>query len=175
MLSLHAMVGRVTSATDPAVLTVAQIQAGTTYNVIPEDAYVRGTIRTLSENARARLQEQVTQVATNSAAAHGCACTTRIDAGYPVTVNDPAEVDRSRTTAGALFGEDSFHTMPTAAMASEDFSYVLNEVPGSMAFLGVCPPGVELADSAPNHSNLMTIHEDAMAQGVAMYAAMALA
>ena len=73
-----------------------------------------------------------------------------------------------------MFGEASYHTMSDAIMGAEDFSYVLNQVPGSMAFLGVCPPDLPLADSPPNHSNLMTIDEDAMVRGVAMYTAMAM-
>lgn len=175
VLGLHTMVGRVTSATDPAVLTVARIQAGTTNNIIPEHAYLEGTLRTLDESTRARLTEQITQVATHTAAAHGCSCDAMVEPGYPVTVNDPGEVERAETTAEAVFGEGTFHTMKQAVMGAEDFSYVLNQVPGSMAFLGVCPQDVPLDQSPPNHSNLMTIDEDAMVKGVAMYAAMAMA
>ncbi len=174
VLGLHTMVGRVTSATDPAVLTVAHLEAGTTYNVIPETAHMQGTIRTLDERTRALLREQVGQVASNTAAAHGCTCTTDVEQGYPVTVNSADEVERARATAEAVFGDGVFHTMPDAVMGAEDFSYVLDRVPGSMVFLGVCPPDIELRDAPPNHSNRMTIDEAAMAKGVAMYAAMAM-
>ncbi len=174
VLSLHAMVGRTTAATDAAVLTVAHLAAGTTNNIIPETAFMEGTIRTLNEDVRAKLHDKVHEVATHTAAAHGCSCEARVIKGYPVTVNNADEVQRSGETARAVFGEGSFHTMPDPVMGAEDFSYVLNHVPGSMAFLGVCEPGVEFTDAAPNHSNFMTIHEPAMAKGVAMYAAMAL-
>ena len=175
VLGLHTMVGRVTAATDPAVVTVAHINAGTTNNVIPETAFMEGTIRTFNEDTRALVKRQIEQVASHTAAAHGCSCTTEIDQGYPVTVNDPGEFERASAVAEAVFGEGAFHTMTSAVMGAEDFSYVLNEVPGSMSFLGVCPPEIELADMPPNHSNLMTIDEDAMVKGVAMYAAMAMA
>ncbi len=175
VLSLNTMVGRVTNATDPAVLTVANLHAGTTTNIIPETAHMQGTIRTLDERTRELLIERVDQVAVNTAAAHGCSCTTKISRGYPVTVNDHGEVERASTAATQVFGDGSFHDMPDAVMGAEDFSYVLNEVPGSMVFLGVAPPDIPLEDVAPNHSNYMTIDEDAMARGVAMYAAIAMA
>ena len=149
VLGLHAMAGRVTSATDPTVLTVAHLQAGTTNNVIPASAFMEGTIRTFNEDTRALLKERVEQVATHNAAAHGCSCETFIEGGYPVTVNDHAEVDRAAAAAESVFGESSFHHLPDGLMGAEDFSYVLNEVPGSMVFLGVCDPDTPLADSAP--------------------------
>jgi hippurate hydrolase len=64
--------------------------------------------------------------------------------------------------------------MPTPVMGAEDFSYVTEQVPGAMAFLGTRPDGVRPADVAPNHSNRMVIDEGAMATGVALYAAAAL-
>ncbi len=60
-------------------------------------------------------------------------------------------------------------------MGAEDWSYVLNKVPGSMAFLGVCAPDLTPEEAAPNHSNLMRVNESGLTNGVALYAAMALA
>ncbi|MGI9608504.1 MAG: M20 metallopeptidase family protein [Acidimicrobiales bacterium] len=175
VLGLHTMVGRARAATDPAVITVANIHSGTTNNIIPESAFMEGTLRTFSETTRAHLKEQIEQVASHTSAAHGCSCTTNIVPGYPVTVNDALEVERSERTANAIFGDVAMEMLPHGIMAAEDFSYVLNEVPGSMATLGVCPPDVPLAEAAPNHSNFMVIDEDAMQRGVALYAAMAMA
>jgi hippurate hydrolase len=64
--------------------------------------------------------------------------------------------------------------MPTPVMGAEDFSYVVERVPGAMAFLGTRPPGVAPAEAAPNHSNRMVLDEEALATGVALYAAVAL-
>jgi hippurate hydrolase len=64
--------------------------------------------------------------------------------------------------------------MPSPVMGAEDFSYILQRVPGAMAFLGTRPPGVAPADVAPNHSNRMVLDESAMATGVGLYAATAL-
>ena len=174
VLGLHAMVGRTTPATEAAVLTVAHLRAGTTNNIIPATAFMEGTIRTMNEDVRSTLHRNVKIVATNTAAAHLCTCTAEVIPGYPVTINHEVEVQRAAAVAESVFGESSFHRMRDAVMGAEDWSYVLQNVPGSMAFLGVCHPDLAPHEAAPNHSNLMTIDEDAMAQGVAMYAAMAL-
>lgn len=174
ILGLHTMVGRVKAGSDPAVLTVAHLEAGTTNNIIPETAWMEGTIRTFDENTRSKVKEGVDRVATHTAAAHGCSCEVDIESGYPVTVNNADEVARVDSVTEELFGESHFHHLSDGVMGAEDFSYVLNEVPGSMVFLGVAPEGMEPGEIPPNHSNLMTINEDAMANGVALYAAMAL-
>ena len=79
---------------------------------------------------------------------------------------------RAVEVATGLLGPDRVTVMPSPVMGAEDWSFVLQRVAGSMAFLGAAPPGV--ADPAPNHSNRMVIDEPAMATGVALHAAMAL-
>lgn len=175
VLGLHAMVGRTTPASEAAVLTVSHLKAGTTNNIIPHSAFMEGTIRTLNEDVRSILHKNLVTVADHNAQAHNCSCNAAVIPGYPVTINNDEEVARAAKVAESVVGEGSFHIMPEAVMGAEDWSYVLNKVPGSMAFLGVCAPDLEPAEAAPNHSNLMTIDEDAMAQGVAMYTAMAMA
>jgi metal-dependent amidase/aminoacylase/carboxypeptidase family protein len=76
--------------------------------------------------------------------------------------------------AGSVLGVKHGATLADPIMASEDFSYVLQRVPGAMAFLGACPPGVEPAQAPPNHSNKVHFDESAFASGVAAYAAFAL-
>jgi metal-dependent amidase/aminoacylase/carboxypeptidase family protein len=108
------------------------------------------------------------------AAAHDMVAEVKIQDGYPVTVNDGPAAEEVLDTARWLLGDDLTVAMPTPVMGAEDFSYILNRVPGAMAFLGTRPPGVPAAEVAPNHSNRMVLHEDAMATGVALYAAAAL-
>ena len=79
-----------------------------------------------------------------------------------------------REVARGIVGDDLVVEMPNPVMGAEDWSYVLQQVPGAMAFLGTCPPGEDFHGVAPNHSNRMVIDEDAMAVGVALYAATAL-
>ncbi len=171
--ALSSLVSREVDAATAGVVTVAHLEAGTTNNVIPASAFMEGTIRTLDPTTRTLLRSGVARVAQGTAAAHGCQCRCEIEEGYPVTVNDPDEVTAVGETVRSLVGEDNFVEMPTAVMGAEDWSYVLNEVPGSMAFLGACPSDVDPSEAAPNHSNLMRLAEDKLHRGVALYAAMA--
>jgi amidohydrolase len=157
----------------PAVVTVASIHAGTTTNVIPEDARIDGTMRTVTPRVRAGVRAAVERLATNIAAAHEMAAEVQIVDGYPVTVNDGAAAGEVLDVARALVGDQAVE-MPSPVMGAEDFSYILQRVPGAMAFLGTRPAGVAPADVAPNHSNRMVLDESAMATGVGLYAATAL-
>jgi hippurate hydrolase len=107
--------------------------------------------------------------------AYGCTAEVDIEPGYPVTVNDPGAADHVDTLAGGVLGRERVATMPAPIMGAEDFSYVLAEVPGALAFLGGCPPGVDPALAPANHSNRVVFDEEAMAAGVAVYAGLALA
>jgi hippurate hydrolase len=91
-----------------------------------------------------------------------------------VTVNDAGAVGSLTAVCGALIGPDRVVTMPAPIMGAEDFSYVLEQVPGALAFLGGCPPGTDPATAPPNHSNRVVFDEAAMATGVAVYAGLAL-
>jgi hippurate hydrolase len=159
---------------DPAVLTVGQIEAGTTFNIIPEVATIRGTYRALSESTRRVVEELVERVARGVAEAHGVdvAVSFPMD-GYPVTINDPAAADRALDLARALVGDQEAVRMPTPVMGAEDFSYMLHAAPGAMIFLGVAPAGG--GEPAANHSNRMIVDEAALHRGVALYALLALA
>lgn len=172
--AIQTMITRKLDVFRPAVCTVAKIRAGTTTNVIPETAKLTGTIRAVSERSRAIVIAELERIAVHVAAAHDMTAELEVQSdGYPVTVND---VDASAwvlDVAGRLVG-DMAAEMPTPVMGAEDWSYVLQRVPGAMAFLGTCPPDIPLAESAPNHSNRMIVHEGAMTFGTALYAAVAL-
>jgi amidohydrolase len=172
--ALQAMVTRRVDAFDPAVVTVAKIRAGTTTNVIPETATLWGTIRTVSESTRQAVMQDIERLAQGIAAAHGAQAEVELTHGYPVTVNHDDAAAFTLETARRLLGEGAAVEMPTPVMGAEDWSYVLQEVNGAMAFLGTRPPGVAPHDVAPNHSNRMVLDEGAMAAGIATYAGVAL-
>ena len=172
--ALHTMITRRVDAFQPVVLTVAHLTAGTTTNVIPEVATLAGTVRTLSEPTRARVLAEVHRVCQGTAAAYGCTATVDIDPGYPVTVNDAGVAERVADVARSVLGSQSVEPMPDPIMGSEDFSYVLEQLPGALAFLGACPPDVDPTDAPPNHSNRVVFDEQAMIAGVALYAGFAL-
>jgi hippurate hydrolase len=172
--AIQTLVTRRISVFEPVVATVARVTAGTTSNIIPETAELEGTIRSLSEASRKTMRAELPKLCQHIAAAYGCSAEVRIKPGYPVTVNDDVIGPHVLDLAGAVLGSRYAASMPNPLMGAEDFSYVLQKVPGAFAFLGACPPGTEPDDAAPNHSNRVHFDESALANGVAMYAAFAL-
>jgi amidohydrolase len=172
--ALSTMVTRRVNVFEPAVVTIAQIKAGTTSNIIPETAFLEGTVRTLSPSVRAEVHERIRRLATNIAAAHEMTAEVDIEIGYPVTVNDSAYASFAFDTAAAVLGDATVAPMTDPIMGAEDFSYVLERVPGALAFLGACPPGTDPDQAPPNHSNRVVFDEEAMVNGIGTYAAVAL-
>jgi hippurate hydrolase len=174
VLALQTMVTRRVHAFDPAVITIANIAAGTTTNIIPETAFMQGTMRTVSEEARAAVRGYIRQVVAGISAAHDMTADVQIEPGYPVTVNDADFTEIVRTVATELLGPAAVQTMPAPLMGSEDFSYILQRVRGAFAFLGARPAGLDPGAAPPNHSNRVVFDEGAMPVGAALYAAVAL-
>ena len=105
------------------------------------------------------------------AAAHGVDAKVHLVPGYPVTVNHAEFAAFARAVAAEVVGGDAIIDMRAPIMGAEDFSYVLQRVPGALVFLGVRPPE---GPGEPLHSSRMRIDEDAMATGIALHAAVAL-
>ena len=145
--ALQTFVARRIAVTDPAVLSITKIEAGSAHNIIPGEVTLLGTLRTLSEATRDTMQAAFRRIVENIAAAH-------------------------ESVAGDL-GAD-FATMPQPMMGAEDFSYVLRRYPGAFAFLGVAPAGSDPATNPPLHNTRMTIEESVMARGVAIHCAVAM-
>jgi len=174
ILALQTAVTRRIDVFDPAVITITRVTGGTTNNIIPDAVELEGTIRTISPGTRAAVAALVHQVADGLAAAHGATIDVEIVPGYPVTVNDADVVTWIRGLAVELAGEAAIDDLTAPIMGAEDFSYVIERVPGMMAFLGARPAS-EDPDTAPqNHSNLVIFEEAPMALGVALYAAAAI-
>ena len=172
--ALQTMVARTASVFDPAVVTVARIEAGTTTNIIPETAELHGTIRTLSTATRQAVRTGIERVARHVAAAHDTEVDVVLTEGYPPLHNDPVFADSTMRTATTLLGEDCVHRLPAPIMGAEDFSYILERVPGAMALLGARPPDTSEHRTPDCHSSRVVFDEDTMAVGAAVHAAMAL-
>ena len=172
--ALQMMVTRRVDVFDPAVVTVGRIQAGTTNNIIPPLAEIEGTIRTVSEHTRAKVHDHLKRIASSIAEAHGASAEPEVVLGYPVTSNDDTFADFTLDTARDVLGDRNVHRLPNPIMGAEDFSYVLNEIPGTMMFLGGTHPDRDARTAPANHSNLVVFDEDAMPLGVELYAQMAL-
>jgi amidohydrolase len=174
VIALQTMVTRRIDAFDPGVLTVGQIMSGTTSNIIPETATVLGTMRAVSERTRTLLHDGVRRVAENIAIAHEGIADVEVIFGFPVTVNNEDVANDVLRVGESFLGPRGTMRMPAPVMGAEDFSYVLQKVPGAMAFLGACPPELPIAQAYPNHSNLVRFDEQCMVQGMALHVAMAL-
>lgn len=174
--AIQTMVTREIHAFEPAIVTVTQIEAGTTTNVIPEKAHLAGTIRTMAPHTRDQTHLAVDRIAHSVAATFNATADVEIEKGYPVTVNHAGPVELVKDVTHAVLGENRFLELPFPVMGAEDFSYLLEKVPGAMSLLGVCPDHIENSLEAPAcHSNKMMLHEPAMANGMAIHAATALA
>ena len=172
--ALQMMITRRIETFDPAVVTITKLIAGTTTNVIPETAKIEGTIRAVSEKTRNKVHDSIRRVAEGIAATYEMQASVEIKLGYPVTVNDAPSVDFALDVAESLLGEGKAVHMPSPIMGAEDFSYVLNQIPGAMVFLGGTPAGLNPATAPPNHSNRVMFDEASMAHGVALYSSLAL-
>jgi hippurate hydrolase len=172
--ALQMMVTRRIDVFDPSIVTVSKITAGTTSNVIPESAEILGTIRAVSERTRRRVHDGIRRVAEGIAAAHEASVEVEVTLGYPVTVNGDSFTDFSMGVARDLIGADKVVRLPNPIMGAEDFSYVVERLPGTMMFLGGTPMSHNLANAAPNHSNRVYFDEPAMIDGAAIYAAVAM-
>ena len=117
------------------VLSVTQVHAGTADNVIPETAYINGTIRTFDKEVQAMVVRRMEEVVAGQAAAYGCTAQLEIEFGYPPTVNHDTQAAFAAQVAADVVGAEAV-AEATPIMASEDFSYMLKARPGAYLMLG---------------------------------------
>lgn len=158
---------------DPVVVTVGRFQSGTVDNVIPADAMFDATVRSFSPQARDKVGSGLIQVVQGIAAAHGLSVDYEYEHGYPVTVNDNGEAEFAAATAIDVFGEDRFEWMANPSAGSEDFSYVLEKIPGAYLDLGACPPELDPDTAAMNHSPFAAYDDALVPDGAVLLAELA--
>ncbi len=174
VLALQSMVTRRFAATEASVLTIGKIEAGTNNNIIPDSVYLLGTMRNLSAERRSAMKEAIRQVAENIAKAHQCEAEVSFTPGFPPTINDARAINVGQQVATELGGEEPWATRPAPTMGAEDFSYVLEKVPGAMFFLGVAAQGVDWQGCCGLHSSRMVVDESVMPKGSAFLAGCAV-
>ncbi|HEY2687364.1 MAG TPA: M20 family metallopeptidase [Streptosporangiaceae bacterium] len=171
--SLQTMVTRQFDIFDPVVVTVGTFHAGTRRNIIPQQATFDATIRTFSEAARERIETASVRLCQSIAAAHGLDADVRFSAEYPVTVNDPAQAAFATTVVEEVFGTDRFAPMRDPDAGAEDFSRVLERVPGCYLFLGACTRD-DYDAAEDNHSPMAQFDDSVMADGCLLHANLAV-
>ncbi|SEJ11540.1 M20 metallopeptidase family protein [Demequina mangrovi] len=176
VLALQSFVTRSFDAFDPVVLTVTRMSTGEgAINVIPEQVELGATVRFMSAASLATLKEGLPRVAEGVATTHGLTADVRFEEYYPATVNDAAETAFTVETLAGVFGEQRIMTMPAPVMGSEDFSFVLDEVPGTFLMLMASPPDIDPATAEFNHSPRVLFDDAVLGDQAAALATLAFA
>jgi hippurate hydrolase len=171
--ALQTMLSRRIDTFEPVVITVGQFHAGTRRNIIPDDATFEATIRTFNPEVRDQVSKYAIELCENIAAAYGLSVDAHYDGEYPVTANNPDEFEFVAATGREIFGEERFREMKQPITGSEDFSRVLDRVPGSYMFLGACKSD-DPETAATNHSPRATFDDSVLGDGAAMLAELAI-
>lgn len=160
--TLQSIVSRRTDPLDSLVVSVTKFHAGDAHNVIPQEARLAGTVRSLSKNTRKEAEDAIKAAAAGIATLTGTSIEVKYQKNYPVTFNHDAETDFSARIAKQIVGETKVDTQTPPMMAGEDFSYMLEKCPGSYIFLGN-------GDSAGLHHPAYDFNDDAIPYGISYF------
>ncbi len=170
--ALQTIASRNVSTLESVVVSVTRFNAGTAYNIIPDEATLAGTVRTLTPAVQDQAEKRINEIATGVAEAYGCRATVDYQRGYPSTVNDVEKVEVFRSVATEAFGAEHVVELEQPVMGGEDFAYYAQKVPACFFVLGLIPQG---ADAVPDlHQPRFNFNDDAIEQGIEMFCRLAL-
>jgi metal-dependent amidase/aminoacylase/carboxypeptidase family protein len=152
------------------VLSVTRFQAGSSYNIIPDTAFLQGTVRTLNENVGELIEAQMQKIASGLAESMSVRVELDYQRGYPVVVNDASCAARAAAVLRSI--SDTVDGGIDPVMAGEDFSYYLQKVPGCFIFMGCGPCGYDGRGGL--HNACFCLDEDCLPWGVAALAGLAM-
>ncbi len=168
--ALQSVVSRRVNPLDSIVISVTAFQAGTTFNVIPEQAVLKGTMRTLLPETRELGREQIHTVAQGIAESLGCRAEIDWVEGYPSLVNDNEAVDLIKSAASRVVGEDRLHELADPVMGGEDFSYYGEYTKAAFFFVGSSKP-----EGSPNvHTSTYDFNDEIIRDCTAIMCELAL-
>ena len=170
---LQVMISRKFNIFDPVVLTVGLFNGGSKSNVIPDEANFQATLRSFSVEARKNLRLEILRLCEGVAQAHGVDIDAEALEGYPVTVNDPQHAEFMSHVVTDTFGKDAYRHKVNPVGGSEDFSRVLEEVPGSYIFLGASEDWMN-PDLEYNHSPRAGFSDSVLPIGAQLHAELAV-
>ncbi|MCM2561628.1 M20 family metallopeptidase [Lutimaribacter sp. EGI FJ00015] len=156
--AVQTVTARTVDPMDSAVVSLCTLKAGNAFNVVPQSVEVTGTVRTLREEVRAHVETQLAQLVNHIAAGFGGVGTLDYIRQYPVTVNHESETGLAARAAQEVAGEENVHLDMPPTLGGEDFSFMLNEVPGALINIGNGP-------SAGLHHPEYDFNDDAIAWG----------
>ena len=137
--ALQTIRSRTTGPFEAAVVSVTQMHAGSTWNVIPEEVVVRGTARAFKSRVQSHVEAEIRRIADGVARTFSVAAEVRYERRYPATVNTPEETGLTVDVARAIAGDDNVSLDKDPMMGAEDFAFMLNEKPGVYMWIGNGP------------------------------------
>ncbi|WP_119393652.1 N(2)-acetyl-L-2,4-diaminobutanoate deacetylase DoeB2 [Salinibius halmophilus] len=141
-----------TPAHDSTVLSITRLQSGEGINVIPDKAHIAGNYRVTQVSQRAQLHQHIEEICTATARAYNCEAKVEFQPRYGVTVNHSAQAENMRQTLSNLYGPDTkTQNLSLPIMASEDFSYYLEKIPGAFALVGADDGNRDTPCHSPNY------------------------
>lgn len=170
---LQVMISRKFNVFDPVVLTVGLFNGGSKSNIIPDEAKFQATLRSFSVEARKKLRIEILRLCEGIAQAYGIDIDATVNNGYPVTVNDPAHAEFISQVVTDTFGRDAYRNMVNPVSGSEDFSRILEEVPGAYVFLGASTDWTN-PDLEYNHSPRVRFSDSVLPIGAQLHAELAV-
>ena len=171
--ALQLLITRSFNAFDPVVITVGQFHAGTKANIIPDTAEFQATVRTFSAENRSRIQTEAVRLCKSIAEGYGLSAEVKVVEQYPVTVNNNDHAQFVGRVANEVFGNDRFVEMPYPIAGAEDYSRVLEEVPGSYVFLGASVDQ-DFTKSEVNHSPRAMFDDAVLYRGTTLLSELAV-
>jgi amidohydrolase len=167
VMNVQTVVSRTIDAQSPAVLTVGKMVVGTRFNVIAENAVIEGTVRCFDPKTRDHIETQLQHYAEQVASMYGTTAKVEYIRGTQAVINDEYSAKLVQKVVSEAFGEEAvYYEKPT--MGGEDFSYNLDEVPGSFALVGSGNP--EKDTEWAHHHGKFNVDEDTLATGAELYA-----
>ena len=167
VLGLQTLVARRVDALDSAVLSTCQFHAGSATNVIPDEALLSGTVRTLKLETRDTMERLMRELVQGVAAANGAEAEFTFERGYPSVVNDPAAVERAARAGARLLGADKIIHERPPGMGGEDFAYMAQKVPGCFVRIGQADGE---KGSKPVHTVQYDFNDDILPIGASFWA-----
>jgi metal-dependent amidase/aminoacylase/carboxypeptidase family protein len=158
-------VSRNARPTIPSVLSFGRVIAEGVANVIPDEVYVAGTMRTFDEEWRMDMQKKITAMATSIAEGMGGHCEVNIHKGYPFVYNDPEVTDKIRNYAIDYLGQENVVDLEMR-MTAEDFSYFAQQVPGCFYRLGIMNESRGITSNL--HTSTFDVDESSLETGVGL-------
>lgn len=171
--ALQCIVSRELNPWEPAVITIARLESGTASNIIPARARMEGGFRTLSPQVRAHILEAIPRIAAQTASAFRAEARFTLQSdGYPPLCNDSAMAAFARKVAEECFGAHAVTALPHPSMASEDFAFYLQKVPGAYIFLGNANPADK--NPPPLHHPCFDFNDAVIPMGVELLSMLAI-